>query len=215
MFLSALPYLVRFLKEELVAPTKETEELSDMQMDDPLLVKRILSGERELFRIIVERYERRLIIYVTQMLGNHELACDVTQETFLAAYRALAQWTSPKSATLGPWLYRIATNQAINHLRNRGFHQDIPFESVPIASSTDLREPFDEQIHTRELLTKALKQLTEEDIACLILHFVLGERYAEIAERLGLTSEAVRKRISRGLVTLRAAYQALDQEVLS
>jgi RNA polymerase sigma factor (sigma-70 family) len=73
----------------------------------------------------------------------------------------------------------------------------------------------EERTAARDLLRAALGHLTEEDAACLVLHYVAGERYAEIAARLGLTSEAVRKRVSRGLVVLRAAYRALDVEVLA
>ena len=70
----------------------------------------------------------------------------------------------------------------------------------------------EDQFVARELLREALSHLSEEDAACLVLHFVAGERYQEIATRLGLTSEAVRKRVSRALSELRRVYASLDKE---
>ncbi|HEY7349949.1 MAG TPA: sigma-70 region 4 domain-containing protein [Ktedonobacterales bacterium] len=58
-----------------------------------------------------------------------------------------------------------------------------------------------------------LNRLSREDAACLLLRFVGGERYAEIAARLGISTEAAHKRVGRGLVTLRAVYRQLDREV--
>lgn len=66
---------------------------------------------------------------------------------------------------------------------------------------------------SHELLHEALSRLSEEDALCLVLRFVAGERYAEIGTTLGLTKEAVRKRIARGLIALRSAYKSLDTEV--
>jgi RNA polymerase sigma factor (sigma-70 family) len=64
----------------------------------------------------------------------------------------------------------------------------------------------------RELLRVALATLDEDDAACLVLHYVAGERYGEIAARLGISSEAVRKRVGRSLSSLRRAYAALETE---
>src|SRR5262245_26559729 len=71
---------------------------------------------------------------------------------------------------------------------------------------------FEERYAARELLQRALRHLSEQDAACLVLHYVAGERYGEVALRLGLTGEAVRKRVSRGLRALGAASAALDPE---
>src|SRR5262249_19025435 len=148
---------------------------------------------------------------------------DIAQETFLSAFRALPHWRLPERASnaarpLSPWLYRIATNHALSLLRTRGLRGGVQVDTARDSTAGDSgREPveagFEERYAARELLRAALSQLTTEDAACLILHFVAGERYAEIASRLELTPEAVRKRIARGMVTLRAAYAALDTEV--
>lgn len=196
------------------------QEIKQEALDEVSLVQRAARGNHDAFRLIVLAYEARLLAYLTQMLGDSEAARDIAQETFLAAYRALPRWTPPETRPdtsgaahpLSPWLYRIATNRALSLLRSYpaaarlGTGVDLP---------AALADPPDERTAARDLLQAALGQLSEEDAACLVLHFVTGERYAEIAARLGLTSEAVRKRVSRALVIVRAAYRALDVEVLA
>src|SRR5215470_18895206 len=87
--------------------------------DDAQLVRRILAGDREVYRHVVVRYETPVFAYLTSMLGEPERARDVAQDTFVATYEALAQWRAEPGATLAPWLYRIATNRALNALRSQ------------------------------------------------------------------------------------------------
>jgi RNA polymerase sigma factor (sigma-70 family) len=174
------------------------------------LARRAAQGDHEAFREVVLRYEGRLCAYLAQMTGDGELARDLAQETFVAAYRALPQWqppTAPHPHPLAPWLYRIASNRALSTLRN-------PAPTAADWQMTEIaNEGWEDHFVARELLRQALRTLSAEDAACLVLHFVAGERYGEIGVRLGLSAEAVRKRVARGLVALRAAYHALDVEV--
>jgi RNA polymerase sigma factor (sigma-70 family) len=176
------------------------------------LVSRAAAGDDDAFAALVASYETGLLRYLAQMLGTIEHARDIAQETFLAAHRALPQWKAPAGATpgrlLAPWLYRIATNKAITLLRSQrnSAHDAVLRESDHIGASLE------ERAIARDMLRRALRNLSEEDVACVVLHYVAGERYSEIASRLGLTSEAVRKRVARGLVALRAAYAAQESE---
>lgn len=190
--------------------------------DELSLARRAAAGDHNAFASIVRTYEARLLAYLTQMLGDPEAARDIAQETFLAAFQALPRWHPPDrnadtAHPLSPWLYRIATNRALSTLRAAkggsgvrrpgGDLSEGGRPTGPVAGS------FEERYAARELLRQALRRLSEEDAACLVLHFVAGERYGEIAARLGLTGEAVRKRVSRGLTTLREAYAELDTGV--
>jgi RNA polymerase sigma factor (sigma-70 family) len=80
----------------------------------------------------------------------------------------------------------------------------------------ELAEPqgvsHEDRLAARELLEQALKQLPARDAACIVLHFVSGEPYAEIAARLNSTEGAVRRRVSRALVVLRRVYARLVEE---
>lgn len=200
------------------------------------LIARARQGDDEAFRQLVVFYEPRLVTYLVRMLGEQESAHDLVQETLLAAYRALPRWqpsishaqpdeylTGEKGYVtehpLAPWLYRIATNLALNYLKSQAIAgtgrvslQRAGLESVNLAQ-TGSRLSLEDRYVTRELLREALAYLSREDATCLLLRLVGGERYAEIATRLGISKEAVRKRVGRGLATLRMVYQRLDMEV--
>lgn len=125
---------------------------------------------------------------------------------------------------LAPWLYRIATNETCTFLKQQGRKKraGVPLQSERHVDRSQMNEfvrtpqssveSWEDRYAVRELLHEALSQLSTEDAFCILLRFVAGEHYAEIAERLGLTKEAVRKRVERGLVVLRSIYKALDWE---
>ena len=182
--------------------------------DELSQIRRAATGDHAAFALLVRRYETRIITYLRQTVGDAELASDLAQETFLAAYQALPRWQPPPpdSASrttdlLSPWLYRIATNHSISALRR----QTMSARRAPV-SATRARFSLEDAVIGRELLRAALATLEADDAACLVLHYVAGERYGEIAARLGISSDAVRKRVGRALSSLRRAYAALETE---
>lgn len=197
------------------------ERVADTDDDELALAERAARGDHAAFGALVRAYDRQLLAYLVQLLGDPEAARDAAQETFLAAFRALPRWHPPDdvqtnpSHPLSPWLYRIATNKALSLLRSGTDRPPVVAMTHMLSDYTSAEATtggFEERYAARELLQDALRRLSEDDAACLVLHYVAGERYSEIAARLGLTSEAVRKRVSRGLTALRAAYAALDSE---
>lgn len=206
-------------KKEWVAGM--VERVADTHDDELALAARAARGDHAAFGALVREYEPRLLAYLVQMLGDRDAARDAAQETFLAAFRALPRWRPSTDARanpdrpLSPWLYRIATNKALSLLRSGSARSAVAATTHTLSehpSTEATTGGFEERYAARELLQGALRHLSEDDAACLVLHYVAGERYSEIAARLGLTSEAVRKRVSRGLKALREAYAALDSE---
>ncbi|MEO7002683.1 MAG: sigma-70 family RNA polymerase sigma factor [Ktedonobacterales bacterium] len=200
--------------EDGSAQTEDNQHNAEAQdaRDELALAQRAAQGDTFAFAEIVRRYEARLLAYLTQMLGDSEAARDIAQDTFLAAWQALPRWQAPQplpAHPLSPWLYRIATNRALSSLRARPpIRSLVPRMEHPPTPGMS----FEERYAARELLRTALRQLSPEDAACLVLHFVAGDRYAEIGARLGLSAEAVRKRVARGQTALRAVYITLDTE---
>lgn len=199
-------------------------------LDERTLIALAMQGRSEAFQRLYTLYAPNIFRYLQKFVGNTESAQDLTQETFLAAYRALPRWQFPTIHTslneaslekhssleehpLAPWLYRIATNYALNHLKAQAVRSAL---SDPQAERNqewaEIRATPEDRYMVRELLHQALNCLSQEDATCLLLRFVEGERYSEIAVRLGMSQEAIRKRVTRSLTVLRAIYQQLDME---
>lgn len=194
---------------------------SELSAEEELnIVASIRRGETEAFRDLVASYEPLLLPYLLQLLGEIENARDVLQDTFLTVYQELPRWrplTAPAREPrrpLSPWIYRIATNKALSLLRKqsrRGYTAHQHGDATAYFPAQE-QMSMEERYITRELLRQALLKLNTDDVVCLIAHFVNGERYGDIANRLGLSSEAVRKRIQRALVVLRKTYHELGME---
>jgi RNA polymerase sigma-70 factor, ECF subfamily len=99
------------------------------QLDDRALVTRVLGGDRDLFGVLMSRYEKRLINYVYRITHRYEEAHDLTQEIFVKVYLALDRY-DPKYQ-FSTWLFRIAQNSAIDALRKKSISE------VPLARPTE------------------------------------------------------------------------------
>lgn len=203
-----------------------------LDADELDLIQRAADGDHDAFGALILVYERPLLTYIYSMLRDWEYARDVLQETFIAAYYALPRWQPPESRLtkgakkpsstegvdewsnvllhpLAPWLYRIATNRALTFLKKQA-HQTSALSQASVDSSTDDATP-EEHYLVRELLREALSCLSEEDAMCIILRFGFDEQYNEIAKKIHASEEATRKRIARGLITLRSAYTRMTE----
>src|SRR5260221_7299934 len=96
-----------------------------MEADDAAEVARARAGDEGAFRALVERHSRAVFRLAYRMTGNEHDAEDVVQETFLKAYRRMAQFES--RAQFGSWLHRIAANCAFDLLRARSRRDELPF----------------------------------------------------------------------------------------
>ncbi|HKW23484.1 MAG TPA: sigma factor, partial [Ktedonobacterales bacterium] len=134
--------------------------------DELSQIRRAATGDHAAFALLVRRYETRILTYLRQTVGDAELASDLAQETFLAAYQALPRWQpSPELASrttdlLSPWLYRIATNHAISALRR----QAMLARRTPV-SATRASFSLEDAVIGRELLRAALATLEADDAA--------------------------------------------------
>jgi RNA polymerase sigma-70 factor (ECF subfamily) len=155
------------------------------------------------FDEMVTRYHGRIYGYLLGMVGDAEQAQDLTQDTFLKAYKALPRTPDP---VLPAWLYRIATNTALDALRHRRRLTWLPFapgdEERWAAPGADLPTRCAE----REAIQTALTRLTPPQRACLLLRARDGLSIDEIARALGLSPANVKVTLSRAKERFRAAY---------
>jgi RNA polymerase sigma-70 factor (ECF subfamily) len=172
-------------------------------LDAAAVINRIRAGSKSAFGEIVDCYQFPILRYLHRLTANYDVARDLTQDTFIQAYKNILK--TDDGLNLKAWLYRIATNNALQYHRRRKIVSFIPFESF---HST---EPPGNGAHpgdsTEEIAIKeALKKIPYRQRTCLVLHHVEGFRYREIAETLGISEDAVRQRVARGKETFRRLY---------
>lgn len=155
---------------------------------------------------LFERFHRNILVYLYGLVHEAQWAQDLTQETFLRVLRArssLPEVTNPRA-----WLYRVATNVALNALKRRRRLTWLPLQASD-------REPapgsgLAERVGERSALEDALASLPPGYRAALLLHKRDGLSTSEVAAVLGLTEAAARKRIYRAIEMLRRAYSKGD-----
>lgn len=196
-----------------------------MRDDEELLVMRSQRGDVQAFNQLVVRYQQGMYSVILRMLGNPDVAADVTQDTFFAAFRGIRTYRGGSS--FRAWLFRVGTNQVYDHWRRVQRH---PVESLDMLNedddsapdllstlaSTDLTSNPEEHALTQELQTviqQGLQQLPMEQRMAVVLCDIQGLSYEEIAETTEATLGTVRSRISRGRARLRS-YLAQHKELL-
>jgi RNA polymerase sigma-70 factor (ECF subfamily) len=173
-------------------------------LDDVAAIALVREGNTDAFTAIVEHYQAPLQRYLYRLTGDAELAKDLAQDTFVQAYQNILKTDSDLS--LRAWLYKIAENNACQYFRRKKL---IPFS---LFSGTAKDEPavkdFSENTEKSMAIEETLLKIPQKLRACLVLHFVEGFKYREIAGILGISEEAVRKRVSRGSLEFRRLYIA-------
>lgn len=165
------------------------------------------------FGQIVQEYEGRVVRYLASLLGDAALARDLTQETFLRVHKGLEDLRSAEARTA--WIFRIASNLALDYLRSRTSRQDRRTVSLevglldgqgagPTPSSEELSaEGRLEQEEMAECLRHYIHQLPEASRACLILRDLEGLGEEVVAEILGCSGGVVKVRTHRARKNLR------------
>jgi RNA polymerase sigma-70 factor (ECF subfamily) len=170
---------------------------------DAELVAQAAEGRRDAFDVLVERHQRHVYRTCHRMVGSHEDAADLAQETFLKAYRGLGRFR--RDASFSTWLYRIAVNTALNHVAARGPRLD------PIDAAHELPDPGGdpgdvavERAERARVLRAALGRLPKKQRTTLVLR-VYGElSHEEIARTLGRSVGTVKANLFFALRNLRA-----------
>ena len=174
-----------------------------MESSDRDLVTRARTGDREAFRELVERYQRKIAALALGMLRNREDAMDVVQETFTKAYQNLERFKG--DAAFYTWIYRIAVNLCVDHQRRDSKQPLTPLdvddrhEGPPLALPDGPRpdEPF-ERARGAEIagsVRAAINELTPDHRAVILLREVEGLSYEEISQVLDCPKGTVMSRL--------------------
>ena len=179
---------------------------------DDALVASARAGELDAFNRLVERYERLVFGVCYRLLHDPHQAEDVTQDTFIKAYLAIADY---RGGSFRSWLLHIATNRAYDVLRYQRRHAATSLDAEPVEREADWAvEPAPDDPHDtadrHELqarLEAALVRIPEDQRLAVVLHDVYGYHYEEIAEITEVAVGTVRSRLSRGRARLRQILQ--------
>lgn len=180
-----------------------------------------LPSEARLAAIYWE-FSGQIHTYAFHLLGNQEDADDITQEVFIRAYARMAQLREQTS--LRSWLYRIATNLCMDHLRRRSRVKRIFGLEVSLGSEAghddtphqDIAQPMAvaqiDSVAERDHIALALKRMPGKYAVCLLLHSQQGLSYREIADVVGISPGAAAVRLSRARDLFARHYEELRRE---
>jgi len=190
---------------------------SEQARQEAAIVERVLGGERDAYALLVERYNGSLFRYLVRMIGQPADAEDLTQEAFLRAYLSLASYDP--SYRFSTWLFRIATNLAINRIKaaskivsleemsDRNEQRDEPPELVdPCADGRP--DQAVERAERVKMIQNCLQELPADYRAVVTLRHIAELSYNEIADSIGLPLNTVRTRLHRGRERLGECLEA-------
>jgi RNA polymerase sigma factor (sigma-70 family) len=172
---------------------------------DERLIAMARGGNAGAFETIVDRYQGRLLGFCRQMLGSTEDAEDVLQEVFVNAYRAML--ADEREINLRPWLYRIARNRCLNHLRKPTADAQESMDMVPAVEAASTAERVHNREEFRQLLSDVSK-LPETQRTALLLREMDALSYEEIAAAMETTVPSVKSLLVRARISLAEASQA-------
>jgi RNA polymerase sigma-70 factor (ECF subfamily) len=179
--------------------------ISDGGADDQKIVTWIVSGQKELFRVLVRRHERAVYGMGLSFFRNTDDAADFTQEVFLKAYHNLSRFEG--RARFSTWLYKIAYNTAVNGVsRRREYRSLAEEESLPGGVSPEYALM---RAAAKEAVTNAVKELPEKYRICVDLFFFYDRSYQEIEAITGYPVNTIKSHVFRAKKLLRqklAAY---------
>ena len=177
---------------------------------DGELVSRAVAGREQGFEELVRRYQRPIVAYVYRMVGDYDAALDLTQDVFIRVYGSLARYRP--EFKFSTWIYRIAHNAAIDHLRRQGVARTEELEHSsdetgtferPLADARPTPEQESERAERRAEIEEVVQALAPAYRELIVLRHALDMSYDEIAEVTGLPLGTVKNRIFRAREAMR------------
>lgn len=178
-------------------------------ISDAECVSRVRQGDTNVFETLIRRHQKTIFNLVYRMLGDYDEAAEISQETFLSAYRAIGTFRG--DANFSTWLYRIALNHATTRRKSLNLRQQryVAIENIEPASDPQLGPAETmEKKEIRERVQQALNSLEPDDATVILLRDLHDEPYEEVARILEIPIGTVKSRLHR-------ARQALKYELAS
>jgi RNA polymerase sigma-70 factor (ECF subfamily) len=185
-------------------PSSQTPAVSAARSEDMALVERCRRGDLAAFEELYRAHAGKLFSVACRLLGNATDAEDLLQEIFLSAHRKLEGFRG--ESALGTWLYRLATNHCLDHLRSRAARMNQVTDALDDdpSQANSASRGLAEQTVTKMDLERALARLPEGCRAAFVLHDVEGLEHREVAEALGIAEGTSKSQVHKARQRLRA-----------
>lgn len=171
-------------------------ELIFREVEDRDLVLRARKGQVDAYNALVSRWETKMYNYLLRLTGNAEDAMDLSQDVFLKAYQHLGKLDD--AGRFGPWLYRIAHNEAMSHLRRQRPEDELRDIAVGVAAGARMAP-----VEVTLAVESALKRISPEQREAVVLKVYEGFKFDEIAAILDCPASTIKSRVYTGLELLK------------
>ena len=179
-------------------------EVITPETTDELLMDRYCAGDQQAFDELFKRYTPRLVRFLTNMVGNAQ-AVDIAQVTFLKVHQNRHRYRA--GATVASWVFTIARNTALDHLRSAPKRREVyGIETEHAADTPKLDRLRDDQVRL------AIGKLPDDQQHVSLLHWYAGLTFEEVAKVVGASGAAVRVRAHRAYTKLRGTLSNLKEE---
>lgn len=173
------------------------------KLSDEDIVKKVRSSDQELYSIIVERYQERLMRYANSLVHDFDMAADVVQNSFIKAFVNLRGFNAKKK--FSSWIYRIVHNEAINAVKK--YHREVQMpDGVDFKSNEDIGADFEREEMAMEI-RDCLARMPQRYSSPLILFYIESKTYQEISDILRIPMGTVAIRISRAKTLMKKLCQ--------
>ena len=190
--------------------------VDQQRLDEAKLVERVRAHDELAFRELVERYQNKVFSIIYGILRNQNDAEDISQQVFAKIYVSIQNFDS--RSTLLTWIYKITVNECYDYLRKKRvrklvYESDITEEDTQLmensGASADRSVSVDTRLSQRELVSKLLMKISEEDRNLILLKEVEGHSVEELAQMTGMNENTIKVKLFRARQKLLKAAQRL------
>jgi RNA polymerase sigma-70 factor (ECF subfamily) len=181
------------------------------QLTDEQIVDAILAGDKDLYREIIKRYEKKLSHYLLKFLSDRDDMEDILQVVFIKVYKNLYGFDVSKK--FSSWIYRIAHNEAVNYLKKRKIGRialdDVEYKLID--EKADIRGEAD-RMFLKEDVEKVLNEMDIKYKEPIVLFYFEGMSYDEISDILRMPKNTVGTLIMRGKNSIRSKLEEINKK---
>ena len=189
-------------------PARCREMADETELSDHLIVSQIVSGQKDLFRLLVRQHEKAVYGMGISFFRNPDDAFDFTQEVFLKAYRSLSMFEG--RSRFSTWLYKIAYNTALNEAnRRKEYHSLAEEDAGRLVNQEETPEWHTIRNAAKDAVRHAINELPERFRICIDLFFFYDRSYQEIEAITGIPVNTAKSHIFRAKMILRDKLERL------